>query len=168
MIWISLRCHFLAFSLCSCSQCPAGGSAPSDRRPPEQDGRPRHWYVLPVTYNKVTWDLPEDQPNSYSIRVMLGWGCAWNCRKMTHSGSRSIILLYSVCRITPILHLLQFSWFTRASLSKMHERCRCSSSTPQEWIQFSQYNVDRAQEAMQVSQQMREDTSLARAQVCVM
>lgn len=44
----------------------------------------------------------------------------------------------------------------------------CSSYTPQEWVQFSQYNVARAQEAMQVSQQMREDMSLTRAQVCVM
>ncbi|XP_033980716.1 tektin-2 [Trematomus bernacchii] len=39
------------------------------------------------------------------------------------------------------------------------------SSTPQEWFQFSQYNVACAQEAMQVSQQMREDMSLTRAQL---
>ncbi|XP_029298405.1 tektin-2 isoform X1 [Cottoperca gobio] len=39
------------------------------------------------------------------------------------------------------------------------------SSTPQEWVQFSQYNVARAQEAMQVSQHMREDMSLTRAQL---
>ncbi|KAI4818338.1 hypothetical protein KUCAC02_011682 [Chaenocephalus aceratus] len=39
------------------------------------------------------------------------------------------------------------------------------SSTPQEWLQFSQYNVACAQEAMQVSQQMREDMSLTRAQL---
>lgn len=48
-----------------------------------------------------------------------------------------------------------------------HCHC-CSSSTPQEWVQFSQYNVARAQEAMQMSQQMREDMSLTRAQVNVM
>lgn len=41
----------------------------------------------------------------------------------------------------------------------------CSSSTPQEWVQFSQYNVICAEEAMQASQQMREDMSLTRAQV---
>ncbi|KAF3834300.1 hypothetical protein F7725_025504 [Dissostichus mawsoni] len=39
------------------------------------------------------------------------------------------------------------------------------SSTPQEWLQFSQYNVACAQEAVQVSQQMREDMSLTRAQL---
>lgn len=43
----------------------------------------------------------------------------------------------------------------------------CSSSNPQEWSQFSQYNVARAQEAMHVSQQMREDMSLTRVQVCM-
>lgn len=40
-----------------------------------------------------------------------------------------------------------------------------SSTTPQEWLQFSQYNVARAQQAMQVSQEMREEMSLTRAQV---
>ncbi|KAE8282507.1 Tektin-2 Tektin-t Testicular tektin [Larimichthys crocea] len=39
------------------------------------------------------------------------------------------------------------------------------SSTPQEWVQFSQYNVACAEEAMHLSQQIREDTSLTRAQL---
>lgn len=41
----------------------------------------------------------------------------------------------------------------------------CSSSSPQQWAQFSQYNVARAREAVLVSQQMRENMSLSRAQV---
>ncbi|XP_058474357.1 tektin-2 [Solea solea] len=44
-------------------------------------------------------------------------------------------------------------------------RIPSGSSTPQEWHQFSQYNVARAQEAMDVSQQLREDMSLTRAQL---
>uniref|UniRef100_A0A3Q2ZNW0 Tektin n=1 Tax=Kryptolebias marmoratus TaxID=37003 RepID=A0A3Q2ZNW0_KRYMA len=40
-----------------------------------------------------------------------------------------------------------------------------SSSTPQEWLQFSHLNVTRAHEALQASQQLREDTSLSRAQI---
>lgn len=46
--------------------------------------------------------------------------------------------------------------------------CCCGplrSSTPQEWTQFSQSNVARAHEALQASEQLREDTSLSRAQV---
>lgn len=49
---------------------------------------------------------------------------------------------------------------------EMSKWCHCcSSSTPQEWVQFSQYNIVCAEEAMQASQQMREDMSLTRAQV---
>ncbi|XP_031151618.1 tektin-2 [Sander lucioperca] len=51
------------------------------------------------------------------------------------------------------------------SLKTNPTRIPSGSSTPEEWVQFSQYNVARAQEAMQVSQQMREDMSLTRAQL---
>ncbi|KAM6903171.1 tektin-2 [Lycodopsis pacificus] len=51
------------------------------------------------------------------------------------------------------------------SLKTNPTRIPSGSSTPQEWVQFSQYNVARAQEAMQVSQQMRVDMSLTRAQL---
>ncbi|XP_034560480.1 tektin-2 [Notolabrus celidotus] len=51
------------------------------------------------------------------------------------------------------------------SLKPNPTRIPSGSSTPQEWVQFSQYNVARAQEAMQVSQQMREDMSLTTAQL---
>ncbi|XP_053190564.1 tektin-2 [Scomber japonicus] len=51
------------------------------------------------------------------------------------------------------------------SLKTNPTRIPSGSSTPQEWVQFSQYNVARAQQAMQVSQQMREDMSLSRAQL---
>ncbi|XP_018555153.2 LOW QUALITY PROTEIN: tektin-2 [Lates calcarifer] len=51
------------------------------------------------------------------------------------------------------------------SLKTNPTRIPSGSSTPQEWVQFSQYNIARAQEAMQVSQQMREDMSLTRAQL---
>uniref|UniRef100_A0A3P9MCW6 Tektin n=1 Tax=Oryzias latipes TaxID=8090 RepID=A0A3P9MCW6_ORYLA len=40
-----------------------------------------------------------------------------------------------------------------------------SASTPQEWVQLSNHNVVQAEEAMRVSQQMREDMSLSRAQL---
>ncbi|XP_023118365.1 tektin-2 [Amphiprion ocellaris] len=51
------------------------------------------------------------------------------------------------------------------SLKTNPTRILSGSSSPQEWLQFSQYNVSRAHEAMQVSQQMREDISLTRAQL---
>nr|XP_020497969.1 tektin-2 [Labrus bergylta] len=51
------------------------------------------------------------------------------------------------------------------SLKPNPTRIPSGSSTPQEWVQFSQMNVARAQEAMQVSQQMREDMNLTRAQL---
>ncbi|XP_026156282.1 tektin-2 [Mastacembelus armatus] len=51
------------------------------------------------------------------------------------------------------------------SLKTNPTRIPSGSSTPEEWVQFSQYNVARAQEAMQVSQQMREDISLIRAKL---
>ncbi|XP_071356819.1 tektin-2 [Trachinotus anak] len=51
------------------------------------------------------------------------------------------------------------------SLKTNPTRIPSGSSTPQEWVQFSQYNAARAQEAMQVSQQMREDMSLTRSQL---
>ncbi|KAM9838993.1 tektin-2 [Aulostomus maculatus] len=51
------------------------------------------------------------------------------------------------------------------SLKTNPTRIPSGSSTPQEWVQFSQYNMACAQEAMQLSQQMREDTSLTRAQL---
>ncbi|XP_056154830.1 tektin-2 [Lampris incognitus] len=51
------------------------------------------------------------------------------------------------------------------SLKTNPARIPTGSITPQEWVQFSQYNVVRAQEAVQVSQQIREDMSLTRAQL---
>ncbi|KAM9340193.1 tektin-2 [Symphorus nematophorus] len=51
------------------------------------------------------------------------------------------------------------------SLKTNPTRIPSGSSTLQEWVQFSQFNVAQAQEAMQVSQQMREDMSLTRAQL---
>ncbi|CAJ1082806.1 tektin-2 [Xyrichtys novacula] len=51
------------------------------------------------------------------------------------------------------------------SLKPNPTRIPSGSSTPKEWVQFSQFNVARAQEAMQISQQMREDMSLTRAQL---
>nr|XP_019964960.1 PREDICTED: tektin-2 [Paralichthys olivaceus] len=51
------------------------------------------------------------------------------------------------------------------SLKTNPTRIPSGSSTPQEWVQFSRYNVARAQEAMQVSHHMREDMSLTRAQL---
>ncbi|KAM7384631.1 hypothetical protein PAMA_011809 [Pampus argenteus] len=51
------------------------------------------------------------------------------------------------------------------SLKTNPTRIPSGSSTPEEWVQFSQFNVARAQEAMEVSQQMREDMSLTRAQL---
>ncbi|CAK6971576.1 tektin-2 [Scomber scombrus] len=51
------------------------------------------------------------------------------------------------------------------SLKTNPTRIPSGSSTPQEWVQFSQYNVACAQQAMQVSQQMREDMSLSRAKL---
>ncbi|KAG8004943.1 Tektin-2 [Nibea albiflora] len=51
------------------------------------------------------------------------------------------------------------------SLKTNPTRIPPGSSTPQEWVQFSQYNVACAEEAMHVSQQMREDMSLTRAQL---
>ncbi|XP_036948852.1 tektin-2 isoform X1 [Acanthopagrus latus] len=51
------------------------------------------------------------------------------------------------------------------SLKTNPTRIPSGSSTPQEWVQFSQYNMANAQEAMQVSYQMREEMSLTRAQL---
>ncbi|XP_069031817.1 tektin-2 [Embiotoca jacksoni] len=51
------------------------------------------------------------------------------------------------------------------SLKSNPTRIPSGSSTPQEWVQFSQYNVACAQEAMQVSQQTRADVSLIRPQL---
>ncbi|XP_074543090.1 tektin-2 [Halichoeres trimaculatus] len=51
------------------------------------------------------------------------------------------------------------------SLKPNPTRIPSGSSNPQEWVQFSQYNVVHAQEAMHVSQRMREDMSLTRAQL---
>ncbi|KAM4725026.1 tektin-2 isoform 2-T2 [Anableps anableps] len=51
------------------------------------------------------------------------------------------------------------------SLKTNPTRIPSGSSTPQEWAQFSQHNVARAHEAVRVSQQMRADMSLSRAQV---
>ncbi|XP_043995471.1 tektin-2 isoform X1 [Gambusia affinis] len=51
------------------------------------------------------------------------------------------------------------------SLKTNPTRIPSGSSSPQEWAQFSQYNVARAHEAVLVSQQMRENMSLSRAQV---
>lgn len=51
------------------------------------------------------------------------------------------------------------------SLKTNPTRVPSGSSSPQEWVQFSQYNVGRAQEAVQASQLLREDMSLSRAQL---
>ncbi|XP_054911038.1 tektin-2 isoform X2 [Poeciliopsis prolifica] len=51
------------------------------------------------------------------------------------------------------------------SLKTNPTRIPSGSSSPQDWAQFSQYNVARAHEAVHVSQQMRENMSLSRAQV---
>ncbi|CAN9503554.1 unnamed protein product [Ophioblennius macclurei] len=51
------------------------------------------------------------------------------------------------------------------SLKPNPTRIPSGSSTPQEWLQFSQINVSRAQDAMQTSQRMRDDASLTRAQL---
>ncbi|KAM9386052.1 tektin-2 [Pholidichthys leucotaenia] len=51
------------------------------------------------------------------------------------------------------------------SLKTNPTRIPSGSSTPQEWVQFSQYNVTRAHEAIQLSQQMREDMNLTQAQL---
>ncbi|XP_075867745.1 tektin-2 isoform X2 [Nelusetta ayraudi] len=51
------------------------------------------------------------------------------------------------------------------SLKTNPTRVPSCSSTPKEWIQNSQHNIVCAEEAMQVSQQIREDTSLSRAQL---
>ncbi|XP_029370491.1 tektin-2 [Echeneis naucrates] len=51
------------------------------------------------------------------------------------------------------------------SLKTNPTRVPSGSSTPQEWVQFSQCNAAHAQQAMQASQQMREDMSLTRAQL---
>ncbi|XP_047239361.1 tektin-2 [Girardinichthys multiradiatus] len=51
------------------------------------------------------------------------------------------------------------------SLKTNPTRIPSCSSTPQEWAQFSQYNVARAHEAVHKSQQIREDMSLSRAQL---
>uniref|UniRef100_A0A3Q2PML4 Tektin n=2 Tax=Fundulus heteroclitus TaxID=8078 RepID=A0A3Q2PML4_FUNHE len=51
------------------------------------------------------------------------------------------------------------------SLKTNPTRIPSGSSTPQEWVQFSQRNVARAHEAVHVSQQMREELSLSRAQL---
>ncbi|KAM6899604.1 tektin-2 [Xenentodon cancila] len=53
----------------------------------------------------------------------------------------------------------------RISLKTDPTRIPSGSSTPQEWVQFSQHNVTHSQEAMQASQQMREEMSLSRAQL---
>ncbi|KPP60494.1 hypothetical protein Z043_121506 [Scleropages formosus] len=41
----------------------------------------------------------------------------------------------------------------------------CRSTSPQEWEQFSRYNISRAQEETQTSQQLREDVTLTLAKV---
>ncbi|KAJ0054893.1 hypothetical protein NL108_007131, partial [Boleophthalmus pectinirostris] len=51
------------------------------------------------------------------------------------------------------------------SLKPNPTRIPSGSCTPQEWLQFSQYNVARAEEAMHLSQQMREEMKLTRAQL---
>uniref|UniRef100_A0A3P9IYJ6 Tektin n=1 Tax=Oryzias latipes TaxID=8090 RepID=A0A3P9IYJ6_ORYLA len=51
------------------------------------------------------------------------------------------------------------------SLKTNPTRIPSGSSTPQEWVQLSNHNVVQAEEAMRVSQQMREDMSLSRAKL---
>ncbi|XP_038123208.1 tektin-2 isoform X1 [Cyprinodon tularosa] len=51
------------------------------------------------------------------------------------------------------------------SLKTNPTRIPSGSSNPQEWLQFSQYNVAHANEALSASQQMRVDMRLSRSQV---
>nr|XP_057902744.1 tektin-2 [Doryrhamphus excisus]XP_057902745.1 tektin-2 [Doryrhamphus excisus] len=51
---------------------------------------------------------------------------------------------------------------SQISLKPNPTRIPAGSSTPHEWIRFSQLNLARAQEAMRLSQQMRDDMSLSR------
>uniref|UniRef100_A0A8C5HBG6 Tektin n=1 Tax=Gouania willdenowi TaxID=441366 RepID=A0A8C5HBG6_GOUWI len=51
------------------------------------------------------------------------------------------------------------------SLKPNPTRIPSGSSTPQEWLEFSHSNVSCAHNAMQKSQQLREETSLSRAQL---
>ncbi|XP_072303284.1 tektin-2 [Eucyclogobius newberryi] len=51
------------------------------------------------------------------------------------------------------------------SLKPNPTRIPSGSCTPEEWLQFSQYNVALAEEAMHLSQQMREEMKLTRAQL---
>ncbi|XP_046874534.1 tektin-2 [Hypomesus transpacificus] len=51
------------------------------------------------------------------------------------------------------------------SLKPNPTRIPISSSTPQQWEQFSQHNMSRAQQEMQVSLQLREETRLSRLQI---
>lgn len=127
---------FLASLLCLPLQCFAGGSPPPHRRHPKQDRSPGDRFVLPVAYNYVAPDFAEDQPNACTLRVTNRSFVFCNKQKLSVSSS-------DMCK-----------W-----------SCCCSSSTPKEWIQNSQHNIVCAEEAMQVSQQIREDTSLRRAQV---
>ncbi|XP_013996837.1 tektin-2 isoform X1 [Salmo salar] len=53
----------------------------------------------------------------------------------------------------------------KISLKPNPLRIPIGSTTPQQWEQFSQYNVDRAQEEMQASLQLREDMSVTRVQL---
>ncbi|KAK7124517.1 hypothetical protein R3I94_018779 [Phoxinus phoxinus] len=51
------------------------------------------------------------------------------------------------------------------SLKPNPTRVPPGSTTPQQWEQFSQYNITRAKEEMQASVQIRENNSITRAQV---
>uniref|UniRef100_A0A3Q3DDF6 Tektin n=1 Tax=Hippocampus comes TaxID=109280 RepID=A0A3Q3DDF6_HIPCM len=57
---------------------------------------------------------------------------------------------------------------SQISLKPDPTRIPAGSCTPHEWIQFTQLNLARAREAMEMSEQMREDMSLTRVSVRVM
>uniref|UniRef100_A0A3Q2XWA6 Tektin n=1 Tax=Hippocampus comes TaxID=109280 RepID=A0A3Q2XWA6_HIPCM len=54
---------------------------------------------------------------------------------------------------------------SQISLKPDPTRIPAGSCTPHEWIQFTQLNLARAREAMEMSEQMREDMSLTRVSV---
>ncbi|XP_042601152.1 tektin-2 [Cyprinus carpio] len=53
----------------------------------------------------------------------------------------------------------------KTPLNQNQKKFHPSSTTPQQWEQFSRYNITRAKEEMQASVQIRENNSITRAQV---
>ena len=73
-----------------------------------------------------------------------------------------IIIHFFRCLRCPVLYAAASPLFPCGVLMVLFS---CSTVTPQEWAQFSQYNVTVAQEAVLLSQQMRENASLTRSKV---